>query len=65
MSVSRRRSWLTTRARSTQRTRRRPFSPLSPGGLGDWLLEVRCMLSTLPTMPTANLVASGLSVASG
>ena len=46
-------------------SRRRRFSPLSPGGLGDWMLEVRCMLSTVPPIPTANPVGSGFSLASG
>ena len=60
MSASRRRSWLTTRSRSTQRTRRRRFSPLSPGGLLDWMLEVRCLLSTAPSSLTSEFsVAHG------
>ena len=65
MSVSKWRSWPTTRAGSTKGSRRRRYSPLSPGGLGDWLLEVRCMLSTVPPIPTANPVGSGFSLPSG
>ena len=56
MSVDSRRSWLTTRARSTQRTGRRRSSRLLPGGLGEWLLEVRCLLSTAqPQLTTSGL----------
>jgi hypothetical protein len=65
MSVSKWRSWPTTRAGSTKGSRRRRYSPLSPGGLGDWLLEVRCMLSTVSSISTANPVGSGFSLSSG
>ena len=65
MSDSRRPFWLTTRARSTHRTRRRRSSRLLPGGLGDWMLEVRCVLSTVGTIATASPVTSGISLAHG
>ncbi len=65
MSVSKWRSPRTTRALSSQRSRGRRFSPLSPGGLRDWLLEVRCMLSAVSPIPTANPVLSGFSLTSG
>src|SRR5262249_839219 len=75
MFVSRRLSWLLTRASSTHRTRRRRRSALSLGGLPDWPLEDRCLLSTVSTRPTAHpalplsqtssSMTSGLSVGSG
>src|SRR5262249_37828039 len=56
MFVSRKLSWLLTRASSTHRARRRRHSLLSLGGLPDWPLEDRCLLSTVLTRPTASHV---------
>jgi hypothetical protein len=43
-------SWIKQRSRTPKAARRR--SPVRLGGLNDWLLEDRCLLSAGPTLPT-------------
>src|SRR6516165_10282561 len=60
MFKSTRPSWLKTRSNSTVRTRRR--RPLLRVGLGEWLLEDRCLLSAAPSSTISELsLASGLT----
>jgi hypothetical protein len=65
MVVSNRLSWLTNRGRAARRGRHRRLKTLSRLAFGDWLLEDRCLLSTFPTIPAANITAAGLSLSSG
>lgn len=44
-------SWLKSRSRSHHRARPRRASLLSPNGIGDWILEDRCLLGVISTTP--------------